>query len=151
VCIFIEPGKLQDDELSLVLDQFMLADPVREHVPVYHFNMVNTDSGLVTGAINLRNGVTDRLVLYRGQIGYSVKPEFRGRRFAARSLRLLLPLAARHQLNPLWVTCDPDNIASRRTCEIAGAELVEIVDVPADEEMYRRGIRRKCRYKLLTV
>jgi tagatose 1,6-diphosphate aldolase len=131
--MFLDPGKLQDCELSLVLDQFMPSDPIREHVPVYHFNMVNTDSSLVMGAINLRIGVTDRLVLYRGQIGYSVKPEFRGHRFAARCLGLLVPLAARHQPNPLWITCDPDNIASRRTCEIAGAELVEIVDVPANE------------------
>jgi tagatose 1,6-diphosphate aldolase len=148
--MFIDPGKLLDGGLSLVLDQFMLADPIREHAPVYHFNMVNVDSGLVMGAINLRIGVSDRLVRYRGQIGYSVKPEFRGGHLAARSLGLLVPLAAQHQLNPLWITFDPDNIASRRTCEIAGAELVEIIDVPEDEEMYQRGIRQKCRYRLLT-
>jgi tagatose 1,6-diphosphate aldolase len=148
---FIAPNQLQEHELLLVLDQYLPADPHREWVPAYHFSMVHTDSTAVMGSINLRIGNTDRLVLYRGQVGYSVKPEFRGHRLAARSVRLLLPLAARHQLNPLWITCDPDNLASRRTCELAGAELVEIVEVPPDEEMYQRGIRQKCRYKLETT
>jgi tagatose 1,6-diphosphate aldolase len=41
-----------------------------------------------------------------------------------------VPLAVRHGLSELWITCNPDNIASRRTCEAAGAELVEVVDLP---------------------
>jgi len=145
---FIEPGQLQDRELLLALERYLPADPDRERVPAYHFSMVHRDTTALMGSINLRIGTTDRLVLYRGQVGYSVKPEFRGHRYAARSVRLLLPLAANHQLNPLWITCDPDNLASRRTCELAGAELVEVIEVPPDEEMYLRGIHQKCRYKL---
>jgi predicted acetyltransferase len=51
-------------------------------------------------------------------------------------------------LQTVWITCNPDNWASRRTCELAGAELVEIVDLPEDNDMYRKGKRRKCRYRL---
>jgi len=149
--IYIALGQLQERELLLVLEHYLPADPEREWVPAYHFSMVHRDSIAVMGSINLRIGNTDRLLLYRGQIGYSVKPEFRGHRYAARIIRLLVPLAARHQLNPLWITCDPDNLTSRRTCELAGAKLVEIVDIPPDEEMYQRGIRQKCRYKLETT
>jgi len=47
-----------------------------------------------------------------------------------------LALARSHDLNPLWITCNPDNIASRRTCELAGATLVEIVDLPENTDMY---------------
>jgi predicted acetyltransferase len=149
--MFIEPGRLQDRELLLVLDRYLIADPEKEWVPTYHFNMVREGSSTVIGGINLRIGNPDRLVLYRGHIGYGVKPEYRGHHFAARSVRLLVPLAAAHGLNPIWITCDPDNLASRRTCELAGAEFVGIIDVPADEEMYQRGIRQKCRYRLFTV
>ena len=46
------------------------------------------------------------------------------------------------------ITTNPDNWASRRTCEIIGAEMVEIVDVPEYMEMYRQGDRQKCRYRL---
>jgi predicted acetyltransferase len=91
------------------------------------------------------------IVLYRGHIGYSVEPGYRGHHSAARSVRLLVPLAAAHGLNPVWITCDPDNLASRRTCELAGAELVEIIDIPTNEEMYQRGVRQKCRYRLVTI
>jgi tagatose 1,6-diphosphate aldolase len=59
-----------------------------------------------------------------------------------------LPLLKTHGINPLWITCNPDNMPSRRTCEILGAELIEIVDLPTDTEMYRYGERRKCRYRL---
>ena len=149
--MFIEPGNLRDGELQLELDRYLAADPERERLPTYHFNMIQAGSLVVMGSINLRIGSPDRFVLYRGHIGYSVKPEYRGHRFAARSVRLLMPLAVAHGLNPLWVTCDPDNLASRRTCELAGAELVEIIEVPEDEEMYQLGIRQKCRYRLVTV
>jgi tagatose 1,6-diphosphate aldolase len=43
---------------------------------------------------------------------------------------LLLPLAARYGLTELWITCNPDNFASRRTYGVAGVEFVEIVDLP---------------------
>lgn len=57
------------------------------------------------------------------------------------------PLARHHEMTELWVTCNPDNIASRRTCELAGGVLVEIVDLPEDIDMYQEGERRKCRYR----
>src|SRR5215510_72572 len=149
--MFIGVGNLRDGELRLELDQYVEADPEREWLPTYHFKMMGADSSTVIGNINLRIGSPDRIVLYRGHIGYSVKPEYRGHRYAARSVKLLMPLAAALGLNPLWITCDPDNLASRRTCELAGAELVEIIEVPADEEMYQLGIRQNCRYRLVTV
>ncbi len=147
--MFIEPGRLQDRELLLVLDRYLMADPEREWVPTYHFNMMLEGTSQIVGGINLRIGNPDRLVLYRGHIGYSVEADYRGHRFAARSVRLLVSLAAAHDLNPIWITCDPDNLASRRSCELAGAEFVEIVDIPTNEEMYQRGIRQKCRYRLV--
>jgi len=42
----------------------------------------------------------------------------------------------------------PDNIASTRTCELVGAKFVEIVNQPADTDMYQQGERQKCRYRL---
>ena len=151
--MFIEPGKLQDRELLLALDRYLKIDPEpeREGAPTYYFNMVREGSSIVVGSISLRIGNPDRLVLYRGHIGYSVKPEYRGHHFAARSVRLLIPLAAVHKLNPIWITCDPDNFASRRTCELVGAEFVEIIDIPPEEDLYHGGIRQKCRYRLVTI
>jgi len=88
---------------------------------------------------------------YLGHIGYHVEPAYRSRHLAARSCRLSLPLARRHGLHPLWMTCNPDNWASRRTCELAGARLVETVDLPPNNPIYLSGELRKCRYRLNTL
>ena len=116
--------------------------------PLYRFKMMLHGCDDQIGRIELRVQNTHHTVMYAGHIGYRVYTEYRGRRYAARACRLLLPLARRYGLETLWITCDPDNIASRRTCELAGAELVEIVDVPEHMDMHQRGERRKCRYRL---
>lgn len=100
------------------------------------------------GAINLRVGTEDFLIRYAGQIGFSVDPPHRGHHYAARSCRLLKPLARAHQLTELWVTCNPDNLASARTCELAGGVLVETVELPSGNDMYERGERQKRRYRI---
>src|SRR5262249_16653 len=125
---FYDPGELVDGELRLALVYTRLPDGGRIEVPTYEFMMIRDGVEQATGFTNLRVGNTPNIVLYRGHIGSSVEPEHRGHHFAARSCRLLLPLARRHGLTPLWITCDPDNRASRRSCELAGATLVEIVD-----------------------
>ena len=87
--------------------------------------------------------------MYAGHIGYGVNQEYRGNRYAARSCQLILPLAKRHGINPIWITCNPDNIASRRTCEIAGAKFVEIVEIPKKfYYLYKKADRLKCRYRI---
>jgi tagatose 1,6-diphosphate aldolase len=59
-----------------------------------------------------------------------------------------LPLARRHGFHELWITCNPDNWPSRRTCERLGAELIDIVDVPRESDVFAPGSERKCRYLL---
>jgi len=102
----------------------------------------------IIGHIELRIGNTNHIVMYGGHIGYGVEPEHRGHHYAARACKLLLPLARRHRLTTLWISCSPDNIASTRTCELLGAKFVEIVNPPADTDMYQQGERQKCRYRL---
>jgi tagatose 1,6-diphosphate aldolase len=142
------PGELRDGELKLELEDFAM-HPVH-HVPTYHLRMVHAESAEVMGHIRLRIGSTPHVERYAGHIGYAVEPGFRGQHYAARSVRLLAPLAAAHGIDPLWITCDPENMASRRTLEIAGAELVEVVDVPEDCIIRQSGHPRKFRYRIAT-
>ena len=141
-----DPGPLNDGELELVLVETTPGDPSREWLPAYVFEM--RVGGRKAGGLNLRIGNTPGIVLYGGHIGYNVEPEFRGNHYAERACRLLLPLAKAHGLDPLWITCNPDNIPSRRTCERLGAELVEIIPLPEDNDQYAEGEREKCRYRL---
>jgi len=143
---FHDPGVLIDDELTLVLREKRPAGG--RWAPSYTFDMVHARTGRRMGSISLRIGEDKHLTHYAGHIGYGVESAFRGHRYAARSCKLLLPLALKHQINPVWITVNPDNTPSRRTCEIIGARMVEIVDLPPDTDMYKRGERRKCRYRV---
>ncbi len=145
---FLDPGKLVDEELELLLVKTYPEDPSRGFSPAYKFIMTIHSQGGDVGQIQLRVGNTEHIHLYAGHLGYSVMEKYRGNRYAVRATNLILPLARNHDLNPLWITCNPNNIPSRRTCEILGAKLIEIVDLPEHTNMYKRGERQKCRYRL---
>lgn len=145
---FIDPGVLQDDDLKLVLQRTYRGSRSLGLAPNYAFAMVHTRTGAHMGGIDLRLSNDPYITHYAGHIGYGVERAFRGQHYAARACRLLFPLARRHGLSPLWITCNPDNLASRKTCEHAGATFVEIVPVPGDSELYRRGEIEKCRYRI---
>jgi len=149
---FQDPGYLVDGDLKLVLENEIPADATIGYVPAYRFRMVKNGFGseneITVGYIDLRIGGNRRIRLYGGHFAYMVLPEHRGQHFAARSCKLLLPLARKHGLTEIWITCNPDNLASRRTCEKLGAEMVGIVELPEDNDMYLEGERLKCRYRL---
>jgi tagatose 1,6-diphosphate aldolase len=147
------------------LEQFLSAaplghepgDPSRNKAPTYHFWMMLRHGPLgpgdppplrIAGGVGLRIGTWPTLERYYGHLGYHVYPPARGHHYAERACRLLLPLARRHSLRPLWITCNPDNIASRRTCERLGGRLIDIVSVPPQDPLHQRGETEKCRYRL---
>jgi tagatose 1,6-diphosphate aldolase len=146
---FFDPGPLIDRELIANVVARNPADLLKGWVPSYDVEL-RVDGVLEKiGKINFRAGNTRALELYGGHFAYSVAPPWRGRHYAERGVRLLFPLAKRHGLSIIWITCNPDNWASRRTCERLGAQFVEIVPLPPDNDMYLDGEREKCRYRLI--
>jgi predicted acetyltransferase len=137
---------LVDGELELHLIERTLADHARNRVPAYRFEL--RVGGEKVGSASLRVGATEYLERYAGHIGYGVEYPFRGRRYAARACMLLFDVARQHGMTTLWITCNPENVASRRTCERIGGELVDIVDLPEETDMYKEGERQKCRYRI---
>lgn len=141
--------ELHDGELRLELAGYEVN--AVHNVPTWSFRMVHAESGEELGTIRLRVGDSRHVVMYAGHVGYAVEERHRGHRYAERALRLLLPMSRRLGLDVLWVTCDPENVASRRTLERMGAKLVEEVDVPSDCVIFRSGHPRKCRYRIALV
>jgi tagatose 1,6-diphosphate aldolase len=140
---------LVDNELELHLAERTFAvrpawAPAR--VLTYRFDICV--QGEKVGNATLRAGSNEYLDRYAGQIGYGVDYPHRGKHYAARACRLLFHLARCHGMKQLWITCNPENVASRRTCELVGGEMVDIVDVPEDIDIYREGDRQKCRYRI---
>lgn len=147
---FRNPGRLVDGDLELVLVEQYPGDPLTGRVPAYKFEMRRLGEPQEIGHVQLRVGNTKHIVMYAGHVGYGVDPGQRGHGYACRACKLLLPLARSHGLKILWITCSPDNAASRKTLEQLGAQYVETVDLPEDTDMYQRGARQACRYRLET-
>lgn len=136
-----------DGEIDVVLAECRPPKLPHDALPVYSFNVVVHATGSLAGGVRLRVGYTDDTVRYYGHIGYTIDEAYRGRRYAVRACRLIQPVIIDHGLDVVWITCNPDNWASRKTCEHLGCELIEIVQVPPANPMYLRGDREKCRYR----
>ena len=137
---FYPTDDLRDDAIWLRLDRACGARPERRWLPAYYFDICLPD-GTKAGHCDLRIGHNDKTYI-GGNIGYSVDEPFRGHHYAARACALLFRQARKHQMEHLIITCDPDNRASARTCELAGGTYLETTPIPEDNEMYAEGKRR---------
>ena len=79
-----------------------------------------TDADEVVGFLALRHELTPWLLEEGGHIGYSVRPSRRREGHASRALALALIRAKELGLERVLLTCDEDNLGSRRTIESAG-------------------------------
>lgn len=135
--VFLTPPVMVDGDLALQLAATDPYDPVKGWVPAYRFAMVNTQTGEVMGDIDLRVGLTAKLKMMGGHIGYEVYERYRGHRYATRACRLLLPFARTLGINPVVVTCDPANIPSVKTIEALGAKLIRTHEVELEPGFFR--------------
>jgi predicted acetyltransferase len=78
------------------------------------------------GSIRIRHALTPQLRESGGHIGYDIAPRVRRRGHGTAMLRAALPIAAQLGLAEVLITCDADNVGSRRIIEANGG-------VPEDE------------------
>ncbi|MFE9690722.1 GNAT family N-acetyltransferase [Micromonospora sp. NPDC005806] len=90
-------------------------------VPVTTLWWVEGDEYL--GRIAVRHRLTPALLELGGHIGYDVRAGARRRGHATAMLRAVLPRARGLGIDPALVTCDVDNVASRRVIERNGGVL----------------------------
>ena len=117
----------------------------RRQAPYYHFRILAGTRDV--GHINLRIGDSEHVRRVVGHVGYGIRKRDRGHRYALLACRALAPFA-RMIAEEVIVTCDPENHASRRTLErLTGGRPGEPVAVPRMDPHYRRGARRKLRFR----
>ena len=97
------------------------------------------------GRISLRDGESVALYYY-GHIGYHIEPRYQGHHYAEKACRLLNGVIRQSGKHSVVITNDPDNRASRRTCERLGCVLECTVDVPPPYQERFDLSARKCRY-----
>ncbi len=135
---FISPSVMVDGDLALHLKEICPYNPEKGFVPEYKFAMVHSHTQASMGEISLRVGLTQKLKVYGGHIGYEVTESYRGNRYAARSCQLLQPLIQKLGINPVIITCAPDNIASVRTIVSLGAVLINSKNVKIGPGKFRK-------------
>jgi predicted acetyltransferase len=81
------------------------------------------DGATYIGRISIRHRLTPSLREVGGHIGYDVRPSRRRLGHATAMLRDALPIAASLGIPSALVTCDEDNIGSRKVIEANGGVL----------------------------
>lgn len=72
------------------------------------------------GRISLRHELTEVLFTWGGHIGYAVRPSARRQGHATAALAAMLEHCRQRRMDSVLVTCDTDNVASRRVIEVNG-------------------------------
>jgi len=75
------------------------------------------------GSIRIRHSLTKHLLEVGGHIGYDIAPRARHRGHGTAMLRAALPIASALGVNPALITCDDDNVGSRKIIEFCGGVL----------------------------
>ena len=116
---------MTDDELPGYVDA-LLAD-TRErterppgYVPSTHLWWVDDDGVTFLGRLHIRHRLTPFLIVEGGHIGYHVIPPARRRGHATAMLYAALPVAASLGIDCALITCDEDNLGSRKAIEANG-------------------------------
>jgi predicted acetyltransferase len=104
------------------------------------YSFAVTKGAEVVGHISFRIGYTEGLY-FGGNIGYDINEEYRGRGYAGKACRLLIPVAKAHGMTTLRISNNVNNLASRRVCEKLGARLIRAARLPEWTDMYKEGGR----------
>ncbi len=136
-----------DDVLELRLQQAGQYDHECGIRDGYTFDIYRRGGKRAVGYVSLRLGESPALY-YLGHIGYRIYQGFRGHGYAARAVRLMMPLMRQEGLLHPVITTDRDNLPSRRTCENVGCVLEWVAPVPLAYREVCMGSKWKCRYIL---
>ena len=145
--MFLDTHFLVNDEIQLCLQKTVDGNIEKEWLPAYHFAICDYQ-GREMGVCDLRIG-HNLNTYYGGNIGYRIYEAYRGHHYAGKACLLLFGLAKEHHMDYLIITCNPDNYASRRTCEYVGCHFIETVELPEDNDMrIEDGETEKCIYRI---
>lgn len=97
------------------------------YVPASEFWLIDGDEWV--GRLSLRHELNKFLLKIGGHIGYEIRPSKRRRGYGKQILRLGLEKAREAGLHRVLVTCDEDNIGSKKIIEANSGQLENVVEV----------------------
>lgn len=131
------------------IDLYPLRDPGNDPAlgfrRVLEWKICVSGSRQEIGRVTYRTG-EGRGIYYFGHIGYHVDPPWRGNHYALRACLLIRDVIQRSGKSSVIITCDPDNDASRKTCEALGCLKECVTDVDRELQEKYDISARKIRY-----
>ena len=84
-------------------------------VPNSVYFLLDIDRNRLIGAVNIRHELNEDLLLYGGHIGDGVRPSERRKGYATEMIRLALIECKKLGIDKVLITCNKDNIGSRKS------------------------------------
>lgn len=123
---YYKPGMAFPDYLARLDDVRQGIGLPRGHVR--NLQLYGFAGGTLVGRLSIRLELKGTLVTLGGHIGYQVLEGHRRRGYGTEMLRQALPMCAELGLDPVLITCDLDNVASRKIIEANGGVYEKTVD-----------------------
>ncbi|MGJ3237345.1 MAG: GNAT family N-acetyltransferase [Anaerolineae bacterium] len=101
-------------------------EPMAGYVPQTTYWLIVDEQ--YAGTIDIRHKLTPALERFGGHIGYRIRPSMRQKGYGTLQLRLCLPKVWALGIDRALITCDDDNIGSRRIIEANGGVLQDKID-----------------------
>lgn len=127
--------ELSASELEADFESFVEKEKWKEHadqpdgrVPQTTLWLVDGDE--VIGTVRIRHFLNERLEKVGGHIGYDVRPSKRRLGYGTKILELAIPKARELGVERILVTCNVDNIGSRKIIEKNGGILQDQIPNP---------------------
>ena len=95
------------------------------------------EENLLVGMIDIRHTLNDFLTQFGGHIGYSVHPLYRRKGYAKAMLKEALIFCETRNIDPVLITCDATNTASKKTILALGGVYQNTV-IDADKQSVER-------------
>ena len=114
------------DEFLKVMRQAE-TEPLAGMVPATQYWLIVPGIGYV-GDLSLRHCLNDSLRRYGGHIGYTIRPSQRGKGYGKLLCKLGIEAGRQRGIGDILITCDDDNLASRKIIEANGGQLKDCID-----------------------
>jgi|GEM_PF-1552594 len=124
----------KDHEFSRYVEDLEARRQLRNDTQVPDTTYWAVCNGEYLGRITVRHEINIWVGSVGGHVGYEVRPKFRRRGLGAAMLKKFIPILRDMNFVQVLITCDEDNLASRKVAESAGARYAGLFS-PADASL----------------